>query len=95
MIKIPWTDLPPKSKAKSLRVDVGDLRIILTERDAPWDLDFGIRVYTKDRTSSMVRPPARITTFQKPCTMDEAKALTEQYLEYFLSTITSAIEIVD
>lgn len=95
MIKIPWTDLPPKSKVKSHRVDVGDLRIILAERDTHWDLDFGIRVYTKDRSSSMVRPPARITTFQKPCTLDEAKALTEQYMEYFLSTITSAIETED
>lgn len=95
MIKIPWNTLPPKSKSKTITADVGDIRVILTERETDWNLCFGIRVYTKDRTKSMIRPHIGITNFDKPCTMDEAKALTEQYLEYFLTTLTSAIEIDD
>ena len=95
MIKIPWNTLPTRSKSKTITAEVGDIRIILTERPADWNLSFGIRVYTKDRTKSMIRPHIGITNFDKPCTVDEAKALTEQYLEYFLSTINSAIEIVD
>lgn len=95
MISIPWNTLPPKSRAKHHTADVGDLRIILIEQEMHWTLNFGIRVYSKDRTKSMVRPHVCITTFDKPCTLETAKTLTEEYLEEFLSKISSAITIVD
>lgn len=95
MISIPWNTLPTKSKAKHHTADVGDLRIILTEQEMHWTLNFGIRVYSKDRTKSMVRPHVCITTFDKPCPLETAKSLTEEYLEDFLSKISSAVNFIN
>lgn len=93
MIKIPWDNLPHTNKTKSFTVDIGDMRIILAEHSTHWTLNMGIRVYTKDHLQSKVRPPINVASFDKPCTFEEAKKLTEKYLNEFLSSITSAIEI--
>lgn len=95
MIKITWDNIPHTTKSKSFIADIGDIRIILKEQQSQWLLEMGIRVYTKDRSRSMVRPPVTLTTFDKPCTLDEAKELTAKYLDTFFSSIYSAVEVLD
>lgn len=86
MYKINW-DNPVKTSKTGIIVDVGDIRLLLKEHSDYWQLDMGIRVYTKDKSSSMIRPPVNVTRFTKPCDFDEAKILAEEYLNNFLSSI--------
>lgn len=95
MIKITWDNIPHTTKSKSFIADIGDIRIILKEQQTKWLLEMGIRVYTKDHSSSMVRPPVTLTTFDKPCSLDDAKELTAKYLDTFFSSIFSAVEVID
>ena len=95
MIKIAWDNIPHTTKNKCFIADIGDVRIFLKEQPNRWLLEIGIRVYTKDRSRSMVRPPVTLTTFDNPCTLDEAKELTAKYLDSFFSSIYSAVEVLD
>ena len=38
----------------------------------------------------MVRPPVNLTRFYKPCDLETAKCLTEEYFDNFLSSIINA-----
>ena len=89
MYKINW-DKPYQSSKSGLIIDIGDIRLILKEHSDCWQLDIGIRVYTKDHTKSMVRPPTNLTRFPKPCDFETAKCLTEEYFDNFLSSIINA-----
>lgn len=89
MYKINW-DKPYQSTKSSLIIDIGDVRLLLKEKTDFWQLDIGIRVYTKDHTNSMVRPPVNLTRFPKPCDFETAKCLTEEYFDNFLSSIINS-----
>ena len=51
----------------------------------------GIRVYTKDRSQSMVRPPVTVMQIPMPCETDEAKKLTEEYFNQFISSVLDTL----
>lgn len=90
MYIIPWDNYPHTSK-KGIIADIGDIRVILTEQPSQWILSMGFRVYSADKTKSMVRPSATITRFPKPCTLEDAKLLTEEYINNFITSITNAL----
>lgn len=90
MYKINW-DNPFKISKSGLIIDVGDIRLLLKEHSDCWQLNMGIRTYTNDKEHSMVRPPVNVARFSKPCDIEEAKNLTEEYLNDFLSSILNAI----
>lgn len=87
MYRIPWQK---KSTTKNnVLADIGDIRLILQEHPKQWTLLMGIRVYTTDKSKSMVRPPVTVTQFSKPCDTDEAKILAEEYFTNFLESVIS------
>ena len=69
--------------------ELGDLRIILKEHDLYWWLSIGIRSYSKDRSKSMVRPPANIIQFKKPCTAEEAMIYANEYIDKFIKKLVA------
>ena len=71
--------------------DIGDLHFVLKERNNCWQLYMGIRVYSKDGAQSMVRPTVLVTQFDKPCEADDAKALADEYIDRFVSSILNNI----
>jgi len=89
MYKINWEN-PFKTTKTGIIIDIGDIRLILKEHSDHWQLDMGIRVYTSDKSSSIVRPPINATRFPKPCDFETAKCLTEEYFDNFLSSIINA-----
>lgn len=53
----------------------------------------GIRVYSKDGKQSMVRPTVLVTQFAKPCDADVAKALANEYIDRFVSSILNNLSM--
>ena len=90
MYKINW-DNPVKISKTGIIVDIGDIRLLLKEHSNHWQLDMGIRVYSKDKNSSMIRPPVNVTRFTKPCDFETAKCLTQDFLNCFLNSILNEL----
>ncbi len=90
MYYIPWESCSTETK-KSVIADIGDIRLFLKKNEGNWTLSMGIRVYTKDRSHSMVRPPVTILQIPLPCEMDEAKKLTEEYFNQFISSVLDTL----
>lgn len=90
MYIIPWETCSNETK-KCVIADIGDIRLILTPNTNNWTLSMGIRVYTKDRSKSMVRPPATVLQIPMPCELDDAKHLTEEYINQFLSSVIDTL----
>ena len=86
MYSIDW-DTKASGNAHSFIADIGDLRIILKDQSKCWQLYIGIRVYSKDGATSMVRPTVLVTQFDKPCEADTAKSLANEYIDRFISSI--------
>lgn len=91
MYIIPWETCSNETKS-SVIADIGDIRLILKANTDNWTLSMGIRVYTKDKSKSMVRPPATVLQIPMPCELNEAKKITEEYLNQFLSSIHESLE---
>lgn len=92
MYSINW-DTQSTYTANSFIADIGDLRIILKDRKNSWQLYMGIRVYSKDGKQSMVRPTVLVTQFAKPCDADAAKALANEYIDRFISSILNNLSM--
>ena len=90
MYTINW-EKPVKETKNAVIIDIGDIRLLLKHQSNCWELNMGIRVYTNDRSSSMVRPPVNVARFPKSCDIDEAKSLTEKYINEFLSSTLLAL----
>lgn len=90
MYKINW-DNPVKTSKSGIIVDIGDIRLLLKEHSDYWQLDIGIRVYTKDKSSSMIRPPVNVARFSKPCNFESVKYLTQDFLNSFLKSILNKL----
>lgn len=86
MYTIPWGNCETKSKNTAI-ADIGDIRLILAKHPAAWSLSMGIRVYTKDKSNSMVRPPVSVLQIPLPCEFDEAKIIAQEYFDNFLSSV--------
>lgn len=78
-----------KQQKGSYITEIGDLRVILKEYPNHWWLSIGIRSYSKDRSKSMVRPPANIFQFEKPCTDEQAIARANEYMDNFIKAIVA------
>ena len=89
MHSIPWQKI--STTKNNVIADIGDIRLILQEHPKQWTLQMGIRVYTTDRSKSMIRPPVTVTQFQQPCDPDKAKIMAEEYFTNFLSSVLSNI----
>lgn len=92
MYSIDW-DTKSSNTAHSYIADIGDLRVILKDQSKCWHLYMGIRVYSKDGSTSMVRPTVFVTQFDKPCDVDTAKALASEYVDRFISSIIANLSI--
>ena len=90
MYGIPWESCSTETK-KSITADIGDIRLFLKQNNKNWTLSMGIRVYTKDRSQSMVRLPVTVMQIPLPCEMDEAKKLTEEYFNQFISSVLDTL----
>lgn len=90
MYILPWNTCSTKTR-NHIIADIGDIRLILTQHPASWTLSMGIRVYTKDGSNSMVRPPVTILQIPQPCDVDEAKEQTQIYFNKFLSSVINSI----
>ena len=86
---IPWETCSTKTN-KGVIADIGDIRLILSKSTAQWTLSMGIRVYNADKSISMVRPPVTVLTIPMPCEIDEAKNITQEYFNDFLSSVLTA-----
>lgn len=93
MYMIPWETCSNETK-NSIIADIGDIRLILKSGTENWTLSMGIRVYTKDKSKSMVRPPATVLQIPMPCEPEEAKKITEKYFDQFISSIINSLDIV-
>lgn len=91
MYIIPWESCSTKTK-NGITADIGDIRLILTKHPATWTLSMGIRVYTKDGSQSMVRPPATVLQIPMPCELDEAKNITQEYFDKFISSVIDTLK---
>jgi len=91
MYMIPWETCSTQTK-NSITADIGDIRLILKLHPSNWILSMGIRVYTKDGLHSMVRPPATVLQIPLPCEVDEAKEITQEYFNNFLSSIINTLQ---
>ncbi len=92
MYSIDW-DTKASNNAHSFIADIGDLRIVLKDQSKCWQLYMGIRVYSKDGSTSMVRPTVLVTQFDKPCDADAAKLLASEYVDCFVSSILDNLSI--
>lgn len=90
MYTIPWEACSTETK-NSVIADIGDIRLILKLYPQNWVLSMGVRVYTKDGLHSMVRPPAMVLQIPLPCEKEDAKAITQEYLNNFLSSILNTL----
>lgn len=90
MYIIPWETCSTETKKKVI-ADIGDIRLILNSAPDYWTLSMGIRVYTHDKKRSMVRPPVTVLHIPMPCELEDAKHLTEDYLNQYLSSILGAL----
>lgn len=92
MYMIPWETCSNETK-NSVIADIGDIRLILKPNTDTWTLSMGIRVYTKDKTKSMVRPPATVLQIPMPCELDEAKKVTSEYFDQFISSVIDSLNL--
>ena len=53
----------------------------------------GIRVYTIDRSKSMVRPPATVLHIPMPCELEEAKEIATSYFDNFLQSVVNTASL--
>ncbi len=90
MYTIPWETCSTETK-NSITADIGDIRLILKLYPKNWVLSMGVRVYTKDGSHSMVRPPATVLQIPLPCEKEEAKAITQEYFNNFLSSVLNTL----
>ncbi len=91
MYLIPWETCSIKTN-KGVIVDIGDIRLILTKSTVQWTLSMGIRVYTADKSKSMVRPPSTVLTIPMPCELYEAMDITQEYFNNFLSSVLEGLK---
>lgn len=84
MYRINWTTT---NNLHSATADIGDIHLVLNGNGKNWTLLMGIRVYTKDRSRSMVRPCSSITSFSDVCDIEEAKLCAEEYFTDFISSV--------
>lgn len=92
MYSIDW-DTKVSDNTHNFIADIGDLRIVLKDQSKCWQLYMGIRVYSKDGSTSMVRPTVSVTQFDKPCDSDTAKSLASEYVDRFISSIIANLSI--
>lgn len=76
-----------KKQLGSHITDIGDLHLVLKERNDSWQLSIGIRAYSKDGAKDMIRPISNITQFAKPCDLEQAKQFTHTYMDKFITNI--------
>ena len=91
MYIIPWDSCSTTTK-KSIIADIGDIRLILTKQSSGWVLSMGIRVYGKDRSCSMVRPPVTVMQIPQSCELEDAKKITQDYFNDFLSSVLDSLK---
>lgn len=87
---IPWETCSTETK-NGVIADIGDIRLILKRNSNNWTLSMGIRVYTTDRSHSMVRPPSTVLQIPLPCELEEAKEITQKYFTKFLASVINTL----
>lgn len=92
MYSIPWEQCSIPYR-KGLIADIGDIRLLLIPQKENWELSMGIRVYTTDRSKSMVRPPATVLHIPMPCELEEAKEIANSYFDNFLQSVVNATSL--
>lgn len=91
MYIIPWEKCSWQS-GNSTIADIGDIRLVLSPHGPGWTVSIGIRVYTADKTQSMVRPQSNVLRITTPCELAEAMDITQEYFNNFLSSVLNTLK---
>lgn len=89
MYKIPWHTA--QTSKNGLIIDLSNLRLILHEHPNYWQLSIGIKAYSTNKSVSAFRPPVNIIQFEKPCDIEQAKDLTEAYMNEFITSLLNSL----